>query len=227
MGLIKKAVKTCLLPRGVRPRTIRGGALRGLKFYLDLQSDTQIWRGVYEQALQQWLTERVKPASICFDVGAAEGWATLLMATLAPRGRIHAFEPSRRGEWIEKNLLLNKGTPRAEVLWEAAAAGARSGDDDHGNRYLSLDDYCEQQRVGRVDVVKIDVDGPELEVLQGADQTIRHHRPALCVEAHSHELCDGVVARLRETSYQVEVVDPPPHEYRPLPYNPLIFGEPK
>lgn len=227
MGLIKKALKTCFLPRGMRPRTIRGGALRGLEFHLDLQRDTQIWRGIYEQALQQWLCERVKPTSICFDVGAAEGWGTLLMATLAPQGRVFAFEPSSRGEWIEKNLLLNTGTPQAEVVLEAIAVGTGTGVDDFGNRCVSLDGYCEQEGIGRLDVLKIDVDGPELEVLEGAEQTIGRHRPTLCVEAHSRELCEAVLSRLYEAGYRVRVVDPPPHEHRPLDYNPLIFGDPR
>ena len=38
---------------------------------------------------------------------------------------------------------------------------------------------------GAPDIIKIDVEGEELEVLKGAEKTIREYRPSLCIEAHN------------------------------------------
>lgn len=52
-------------------------------------------------------------------------------------------------------------------------------------RTLSLD---ELELPGKLDLLKIDTEGYELEVLEGARETIRRDRPRLCIENHSLEL---------------------------------------
>ena len=72
-------------------------------FYFDLRVDTQEWRGIYEQSLQQWLQQYVQPGAVCLDVGAAKGYFSLLMAKLAgPSGYVYAFEPSPINEFINR-----------------------------------------------------------------------------------------------------------------------------
>jgi cbb3-type cytochrome oxidase subunit 3 len=226
MGFVKSAVKRILFHKGERLYTIRGGALKGRRFSLDLHLDTQVWRGIYEEALQQWLLKHVQPGSVCFDVGAAEGWATLLMALLSSQaGIVHAFEPSRRGDAIDKNLAANNDVPLAQVNVERVFVGACSTSTIE-RVVVSVDDYCSSNGVQRLDVLKIDVDGPELEVLEGARSSISRFRPAICVEAHSHSLCAEVINFLHENGYTTRTAEPPPHEHRPLEYNPMVFGTP-
>ncbi len=222
----KLLIKRAFLPHGMRPYRIRGGAAKGMRFHFNLQEDTQVWRGIYEQALQEWLVESVKPDAVCIDVGAAEGWATLLMATLCPMGIVYAFEPSARGDWIEPNLSLNQGTLLGEVRIRREFVGESGADDSSSARTVALDDVVTQDDLSRVDIVKIDVDGPENDVLDGARQVLEKYRPAICVEAHSHNLLDGVLNRLRQAAYEVRIVDPPTHEHRPIEYNPMVFAIP-
>src|SRR5215208_8373173 len=88
---------------------VLAGALKGLRFRFNLRSDTQKWRGVYERSLQQWLTEYVKSGSTCLDIGAAEGYFTVLMAKLAgSNGAVYAFEPSQLCERVTYHVELNK-----------------------------------------------------------------------------------------------------------------------
>ena len=222
---MKKFLKQLFLPSGERPYVIRGGALSGFRFYLDLQQDTQVWRGIYEQALQRWLVDVVRPDSVCLDVGAAEGWVTLLMAKLATKGAIYAFEPSERGDWIDRNREINSKRPLGDVTFERACVGQKScSASDEVPRFVALDDYIDSAKITQVDVLKIDVDGPELEVLDGAQRLLERFRPAVCVEAHSHDLLAGVLERLHAMDYTTEVVDPPPHEHRPIEYNPTVFA---
>jgi FkbM family methyltransferase len=220
----KQWTKRIVLPTGVRPYRIRGGRLKGMWFHFDLQHDTQVWRGIYERALQDWLAEHVDAESVCIDVGAAEGWATLLMASLAKRGMVVALEPSARGDWIEDNLRINDGSWPGRVDIHRVCAGKRSEFDAAGTEFVSLDDLVRDCGLERVDVVKIDVDGPELDVLDGAIEMLARFRPAVCVEAHSHQLLDGVCERLARAGYATTVVDPPPHEHRPIEYNPMVFA---
>lgn len=223
---MKRWLKRWFLPSGERAYRIRGGALRGMCFFLDLQRDTQVWRGIYERSLQQWLVENVREDAICMDVGAAEGWATLLMAKLARRGEVFAFEPSERGSWIIKNMNLNKSNALAKVTISQCFVSDRSETSKDGSVFVSLDDFALKKKLDRIDIVKIDVDGPENEVLDGARHVLSSMRPAICVEAHSRELLNEVLEQLQKLNYQVRIVDPPPHEYRPLEYNPMVFGTP-
>ncbi|MGL4514105.1 MAG: FkbM family methyltransferase [Lacipirellulaceae bacterium] len=226
MQQLKQLLKRALLPNGTHPRRIRGGALRGRRFHLDLQADTQCWRGVYEQELQAWLTRVVRPESVCLDVGAAEGWVTLQIALLATQGTTDAFEPSARGDWIDRNLALNADRPLGAVTIQRTLVGAvDSSPQGDVPGMISLDRYAREQGIERVDVLKIDVDGPELEVLDGANWLLQNLRPAVCVEAHSHDLLRGTLERLERAGYACRVVEPPAHEHRPLGYNPTVFAE--
>lgn len=52
----------------------------------------------------------------------------------------------------------------------------------------SLDTYVAQHGIARVDVVKIDVEGYELFVLQGAERTLKDHRPLILMEHNQRRL---------------------------------------
>jgi hypothetical protein len=223
---MKQLLKKLVLPKGTHPRRIRGGNLRGRSFHLDLQADTQCWRGLYEQELQAWLARVVRPESVCLDVGAAEGWVTLQMALLATRGATHAFEPSARGDWIGRNLALNTDVPLGAVTIQRVLVGAVDSPAlGETPPIVTIDQYVREKRIDRVDVLKVDVDGPELDVLDGATAVLNDLHPAVCVEVHSHDLLRGTLERLERAGYACRVVDPPPHEHRPLEYNPTVFAD--
>lgn len=227
-SLLKSIVKQTVIPRGTRPYKIRAGALKGYRMLFDLRADTQVWRGVYEQALQHWLAHNVSPNSTCIDVGAAEGWATLIMAIHARNGQIHAFEPSDRGALIEQNLRLNDTLADRHVRIHTAYVGrtADAASPPDSPPTLSIDLFCAQEGISKVDVLKIDVDGPEASVLEGAAATIAGSRPAIAVEVHSRQLESEVLSLLSDYKYSSDIVLPPPHEHRPLEHNPMIFALP-
>ncbi len=225
--MIKQLIKGVIFEDAWRPYRIRGGSLEGRRFYLNLRHDTQTWRGIYEVALQDWLASTIKHDSVCCDVGAAEGWVTLQMALRATCGIVYAFEPSARGEWIKKNLQLNKDRPQANVILEQCLVGALTESGAGGECKIALDDLVARDNVARIDVLKIDVDGFELDVLDGASRILNEYRPSVCVEVHSRELLDGVTERMQSARYSYEVIDAPPHEHRPIEYNPTVFARAK
>jgi hypothetical protein len=80
----------------------------------------------------------------------------------------------------------------------------------------SLDSFVASARV-RPDVIKVDVEGFELQVLRGSMSLLRAIRPVWLIEVHPPQLTlsggttDELFARLREAAYSIDVVDRSPN----------------
>jgi hypothetical protein len=215
-------IKNVILPAGERPRVIRGGALRGMRFGLDLRATTQTWRGIYEVGLQQWLARNVAPGNTCLDVGAKDGYFTLLMARLAgPDGAVHAFEPDPEHRKIAENFALNPDVPLARLCVHPHFAGSST----EGEKTVALDDLLASGHLPAVHVVKIDVDGGEMDVLRGMKLLLQTLHPRLFVEVHSEALCQAVQEFAGDLGYRLKLEHPPRHEYRPIGFNPSLMSE--
>ena len=140
-----------------------------------------------------------KSAPIVFDVGANEGqWLAKVLAC-CPSACIHAFEPqaSLAGQIARKypgvsvnNLALADAVGTLELCDYAAHTGSQhatllKGVIDgihHGEaRHVqvpvgTVDEYCMQRGIERIDLLKIDVEGFELKVLQGAKRMLEERR---------------------------------------------------
>lgn len=138
------------------------------------------------------------PAPLIFDVGAHVGETAARYRALFPGATIHCFEPSPRSfETLsaavradarivphaaavadatgEAKLHLNRA-PQTSSLLDSDSRGADywganlfDTEDVATVRTLALDDFCRDQRIEHVDVLKIDVQGAEYAVLAGAN----------------------------------------------------------
>jgi FkbM family methyltransferase len=169
------------------------------KFYLDDIKDVikdRLRKGsTWEGDLVRLFSEHVKPGSTVIDAGAHIGVHTLPLAALAgPQGRVYAFEPQKKiYRELVHNLRLN-GVGNAVPLRFALGRGVGviemestvSGNEGHtavgrgGDRaeLRSIDSFAFKN----VSFIKIDVEGFEDEVLEGARLTIARHRPVIMVE---------------------------------------------
>ncbi|HUO34602.1 MAG TPA: FkbM family methyltransferase [Candidatus Acidoferrum sp.] len=154
----------------------------------------------------QFLWHVLKPGMVFLDIGAYHGIYSLVAAKrLNGTGRVVAFEPSPR-EFARLRLHLGWNgirNARAEHLAVAAAGGEKeffqvsSGDTSRGGlraptsndlvrpltvSVVSLDDYLRKASLDRVDVVKLDVEGGELDALRGASSLLERHRPMFICE---------------------------------------------
>ena len=175
------------------------------------------WRvtHAHERAVAEYLQRNVKPGQTCFDVGANVGVYVLQLARwCAPHGRVIAFEPNPSTiPVLEKHITMNG--PDARVTLVPKGAGAQSGTaalfDDVAGSGLSriggphpaieaavtprtipvttIDEYCRETGIVP-DWMLIDVEGYEYEVLQGAADTLRRHRPGIVMELHPHVLSE-------------------------------------
>jgi FkbM family methyltransferase len=146
-----------------------------------------------------------EPGGIALDVGANVGaYALLFGRWMGPGGRVYAFEPAPDAfDGLSRHVALN-GLGGVVTPVRAAAAGAsgtatlrvdgisganRLSDGGGGGSIdveaVTIDDFCAREGI-RPSVIKIDVEGAELEVLRGARETIRAGGDdlALFVEMH-------------------------------------------
>lgn len=220
----KKTLKHLLFRPGLRPYCIRGGALKGLSFEFDLHQDTQAWRGVYEEPLQKWLTRYIKAGDTCLDIGGADGYFALLMAKLSGvEGHVHAFEPSEKTEHIRQNFALNAGMPLAHLHCYQDFVGAK---DNAQTQTVSIDALLDVGKIEAVHVIKIDVDGGEVDALQGMSRTLEKFHPHLFIETHSYQLQEEVSEITRNLGYSMHLEMPAAYEHRPsLNFNAFYYSE--
>jgi FkbM family methyltransferase len=160
--------------------------------------------GSYEPGLMSVLASLTTPDSVCLDVGANVGPVTLALSRLCPRGAVHAFEPTAESfAFLERNvaangasnvsayrLALSDHAGTATIQYDPAAAGAAfisehlSAGVPQDVPLDTLDAWAAAAGLERLDFVKIDVEGCELQVLDGGRATLARFRPALVVEVN-------------------------------------------
>ncbi|QND52839.1 FkbM family methyltransferase [Phyllobacterium sp. 628] len=175
------------------------------KFDVHIEDDlARQWYGYPNQwqIERQWWIDSIKPGSTVLECGAHQGLTTVLLALCAgPTGVVHAWEASlSNAAMIVRNAKLNK---LQNVVVHPHAAGDRKGFlpvwDNHGAfvvlssdqdprmsnkvKVVRLDDDYDHSR--KVDFLKIDVDGAELEVMLGAPK-ILSDRPFINLEIHNY-----------------------------------------
>jgi len=178
---------------------------------LDEGIDFAIWLlGAFEHDLIRFYTPRVKSGSVVLDIGANVGAHTLHFArAVGEQGCVLAFEATTYAhEKLTANIAANPDlgnrirnhhallVSAAENSTEKAIAsswplcGAAADDPILGGtlqpigaaQVATLDTLVRASGVNRVDWIKIDVDGNEVDILQGAHATLARHRPTIIIE---------------------------------------------
>lgn len=157
----------------------------------------------------------LKPASVFYDLGANAGYFTLMANRVITEGKIYAFEPSPAARQLfEEHLKLNSAKITADniSLLPFAISDAEnqiefsdSNIQKEGNTYIKGSpifsgtenkitvqcysvDGLQQQGFERPDVMKIDVEGAEYDVLQGAVNTLQRYKPCILLATHDCHL---------------------------------------
>lgn len=157
--------------------------------------------GAYDTDLTNYFLRELRPDSHCFDVGANFGYFTCLMARFAPLGRVIGIEPDQAVfELARDNVAINGFGGIAEVIHAAASDTeaeltlhrrlTRSGNTSivaHSREFTDMMgegpsqafkvrgapiDSLTGSMQGRVDLMKVDVEGAEPLVFAGARKTI-------------------------------------------------------
>jgi FkbM family methyltransferase len=181
--------------------------------------------GNLESAVQEAMLRHLGRGGVFYDIGANLGFFSLLAGVLAglEEGHVYAFDPAPdNAAAISRNAELN-GITNITVIEKAVSSHPGRGrlqvvDDqswsklaDYGEHpftedvidvdLVAIDDLVGAGEIRRPTVVKIDVEGAELAVIEGMRRTIEEHQPALICELHDTHR--EFVAAMREHRYRV------------------------
>ncbi|WP_421999561.1 FkbM family methyltransferase [Reyranella sp.] len=204
--------------------------------------------GSFEPNEFAFLDRVVRPGMTFVDIGANEGLFTLFASRRVGRqGRVVSVEPSSRERAsLEANLRRNgignvtvvphaladrPGSARLQIAARLHGGhntlGAFTYDDVDAVAVEevaveTLDALAARLALGKVDVIKIDVEGAEVKVLSGGRALLAAHRPILLIEANDGALkgqgasTDALLATLRELGYRIEVFSDSTGEVVPM-----------
>ena len=159
-------------------------------------------RGFYEARLLSMVAALgiVGPQSVVCDIGANIGNHAVYFAKVMGAARVLAYEPQEHCHaTLTRNIDLNGLQDRIEA--HNCLIGARTGNgtlsrfnarnlggtafaanDDGDVALFALDDVVESHDLARLDLIKIDVEGMQMAVLNGAEAVLDQRRPAIWVE---------------------------------------------
>lgn len=203
--------------------TVRSGINAGLRWVAGA-SVHGCWLGHYEHDKQALVRRLVKPGMKVFDIGANAGFYTLAFSRLVGgAGHVWAFEPfagnaSKLLHHLYLNKIANTTVIQAAVSAQAGVAGLMTDFSDsewklsdEARGYLvptiALDTLLNDGTVPVPNLIKIDVEGAEAQVLNGAREILRSKQTSLLLALHGIEQLNSCMALLAEFEYQVFRLD--------------------
>ncbi len=190
-----------------RDQVIVRGFGKGLKINIGF-SHVGYVLGTTESEVQAALDFLLRPDMTIYDVGANVGFHALGAARrVGVRGSVICFEPlAENAKRIEYNAAANGltniktvtialGSSAGEAAfwtsekptWGKLASVGKKPDRYAGEvtvKIERLDSIVDELRLAPPELIKIDVEGAELDVLEGARETLERYRPTMLIEAH-------------------------------------------
>jgi FkbM family methyltransferase len=214
------AIRSCDL-------TIQEGAGQGLRFNAGTSAVSFVL-GSSQRLVQDALRALLKEGMSFYDVGANVGFFTVIAARLLGRkARIVCFEPLPENcRQIRHNAALNRFEnisiktialgkfdgeaafwTSAEPTWGKLAGTGTLPAKMNGEIKVPvrrLDSIVAEDNLPPPDVIKIDVEGAEVDVVLGATGILERNRPALLIELHGTN--QAAAETLSRLGYQTKVI---------------------
>ncbi|QNO14462.1 FkbM family methyltransferase [Alkalicella caledoniensis] len=190
-----------------------------MEFPNSIDHISQVIRGqgaFYEKQMLEDIESRIKPGSVIVDIGANIGNHTVFFGKFCNPNKVHAFEPQPDvyqilTNNIEHNNLqqivncynfgIGESQSRANLIKNKENLGmAKLIDNSEGNvQVFALDDVIIDEKV---DLMKIDVEGMEMQVLKGSKRIIELFRPIIYIEAQNQKEFNNISEFLSEFGYE-------------------------
>jgi FkbM family methyltransferase len=164
-----------------------------------------MWTGCYETELVSLLKAVLSPGMVCVDVGAQIGYFSIISAALVTeRGAVHSFEPdpgsfsclvknSCSYSWVKTHNCVVSNSGGVVPFYPSPMPGESgwgaifNADGERARipaQACTLDRWMADERIEKIDFLKIDVEGAECRILEGAQAAIQKTRPIMWVEAN-------------------------------------------
>lgn len=197
-----KLLNIATLGRGMK-RTINGHTLRlPTRFY-------RFFPDNYEKDNFKFVFDQVKPGDTVLDCGAHIGlFAVIASQATGSHGKVYAFEPSpTTNKLLQKSIAINKAggiiTPFQNAIGGEVGTTTffvSDGQADNSNslvqykedrplhgisiNVITIDSFVQQQKLHKVNFIKIDVEGAEYDALKGCAVTLATYKPACILAIH-------------------------------------------
>lgn len=206
------------------PVPIISGTLKGKLWILGCSG--KIFRFItttYEIALTKLFEKYVKKGDIVYDLGAHVGYFTLLSSVLVgENGKVYAFEPNKKVLKLLNNhvkinkcknvVIIDKAVSNINGVFhfdtgDGSWTGKLSKTGGHGVEVVSLDDFVSKNNIPMPNIIKIDVEGEELNVLKGAKDLLIKCNPIIFLSSHSQELHKNCSEFLKSINYEIGSIE--------------------
>ncbi len=217
--------------------TIRSGPLKGVRWFV--HKDHQFWMplGQYETQTANWIQSQLEPGMCFYDIGGNAGYFSLLGSReVGASGTVQVFEPVPVNVEVINHQIENNSITNIKLhnlaLSDTDGHTTFAVESNNANSHLAnveivhatsapsslvevrtaTIDSLIQSSLPKPDIIKIDVEGAEVLVLEGAKATLRKYKPNLLVSTHSAILCSEVKTLLSEIGYHVSTLQGFEHE---------------
>lgn len=177
---------------------------------------------------------KIQPGDVVFDLGANIGTMAMEFAKAAgPKGKVYAFEPvvyetlarNVQENKVENVIVVPKGVAEKSYSTTINVSDFCLDSSLVNNEYIgkefhdsinieitTLDDFVEQNRIPKVDFIKIDIEGFEELAIRGAHQLILKHKPKWSIASYHTDFVNEkqhakLVRLLKSYGYQIRECD--------------------
>ena len=213
-------------PKFIRIKT---GELKNY-FWTTKTSDTTYALGSYEKEAFFLLNDHLQLDDVVFDIGANLGYFSMYFSKKSNLGRIYSFEPIPQSKklldkHLEINNISNVSTFQLGVSATEAEIEFTNSKNLAANTYkrespifektskllvktTTIDEFVKSEKINRLDFLKIDVEGAELDVLNGAKTTLKEFSPKILLATHDCHIKgvkDKCVNLLKSIGYECNI----------------------
>lgn len=222
--------------RSVRDRIVQRdfGGYRA-ELHLGENMELASYLGEFEPDMRQAIDDLTRPGMVVLDIGANVGMHALRFAArVGETGHVYAFEATdfafrklTRNAALNPDVhlepiqfaLSNEPASNVEVDFRSSwrTDGSRADHDTTRVDFVRLDDWVEKHALTKLDIIKIDVDGYEGPVIQGAAQTLAKFQPLIMIEAWTEQYSSGRAdpfALLEAAGYSLKLMVPRDQDIR-------------
>ena len=195
-----------------------------LGFKMDLKLDRVVDRGIYVGSFEKetllFFKNSIKPNMTIFDIGANVGLFSLTAsAVLKNSGQIYAFEPAEEVySDFQKNIALNNfqniqliqtgvSEKSGEITFNICEDNAYNSINSKPMRKVirkitipttTIDDFCKQEKIHQIDIIKVDTEGAEYFILKGGKNILsKDNAPILFLEYNTQILKEVELSDIR------------------------------